>query len=103
MIEEAEPFALTGVVVAEVLQGLTHRIAEIESYLSQWEFLEPKGRATYEKAAAIFRLARSKGFSLTTIDTIIAAIALEHGATLFTIDKDFSQVTRVMQLGLHFI
>ena len=41
MIEEADPFALTGVVVAEVLQGLTRDWARIEQYLTQWEMIEP--------------------------------------------------------------
>ncbi len=32
MIEEAEPFALTGVVIAEVLQGLTHDESRVEEF-----------------------------------------------------------------------
>jgi predicted nucleic acid-binding protein len=43
MIEEAEPIVLTGVVVAEVLQGLTREERRIENYLTQWELLEPRG------------------------------------------------------------
>src|SRR5260370_34602787 len=80
MIRDAEPFALTGVVVAEILQGLTRDVSRIEHYLSQWEMLEPRGFRTYREAAAIFRLARSKGVSLTTIDALIPAISLEHRA-----------------------
>ena len=37
MIEEAESFALTGVVIAEVLQGLTKDARAIEQYLAQWD------------------------------------------------------------------
>jgi predicted nucleic acid-binding protein len=101
MIADAEPFALTGVVVAEILQGLTRDVSRIERYLSMWEFLEPCGFATYREAAAIFRLARASGLTLTTIDTLIAAIALEHGAALFTLDKDFSRIARLTNLHLH--
>jgi predicted nucleic acid-binding protein len=101
MIADAEPFALTGIVVAEVLQGLTRDVSRIERYLSLWEMLEPNGFSTYREAAAIFRLARAKGTSLTTIDTIIAAIALEHRAALFTLDKDFSRIARITGLTLH--
>ena len=36
MIEESEPFAMTGVVVAEVLQGLTRDSSRIEGFLAQW-------------------------------------------------------------------
>ena len=63
--------------------------------------LEPIGFSTYCEAAAIFRLARAKGFSLTTIDTMIAAIALDHGAVLFTVHQDFSRIARITRLPLY--
>jgi predicted nucleic acid-binding protein len=101
MIAEAEPFAIAGVIVAEVLQGLTRNVNQIEHYLSQWEMLEPDGFATYREAAMIFRLARTKGIALTTIDTLIAAIALEHGASVFTLDQDFARIARITRLPLY--
>jgi predicted nucleic acid-binding protein len=101
MIDEVEPFALTGVVVTEVLQGLTRDVNRIERYLSLWEMIEPRGFSTYREASAISRLARSRGISLTTIDTLIAAIALEHHASVFSLDKDFSRVARITVLRLH--
>jgi len=101
LIDEVEPFALTGVVVAEVLQGLTRDVNRIERFLAMWDLLEPRCFSTYREAAAISRLARSKGISLTTIDTLLAAIALEHRASLFTLDKDFSRVARITALRLH--
>ena len=101
MIVQAEPFALTGIVVAEVLQGLTRDAATIESYLSQWDLMEPGGFSTYREAAAIFRLSRSKGITLTTIDSLIAAIALEHNASVFTLDHDFVRIARLTRLPLH--
>jgi predicted nucleic acid-binding protein len=101
LIEEVETFALAGVVVTEVLQGLTRDVRRIERYLSMWELLEPLGFSTYREASAISRLARSKCIRLTTIDTLITAIALEHQASLFTLDKDFSRVARITALRLH--
>jgi predicted nucleic acid-binding protein len=101
MIQEVEPFALTGVVVTEVLQGITREVHRIERFLSMWEMLEPRGFSTYREASAISRLARSRGVSLTTIDTLIAAIALEHTATLFSLDKDFSRIARIPALRLY--
>lgn len=96
-----EPFALTGIVVTEVLQGLTRDVPRIEGYLSKWPLLEPNGILTYREAAAIFRLARSRGFSLSTIDALIAAVALEHGASVFTLDVDFSRMAKLTGLTLH--
>ena len=101
MIEESEPFALTGVVVAEVLQGLTRDSSRIEGFLAQWDILEPQGFETYRQAAAMYRAARARGVSLTTIDTLIAAVALEHGASVFTLDQDFSRIARITGLGLY--
>jgi predicted nucleic acid-binding protein len=101
MIADAEPFAIAGVVVAEILQGLTRHVAQIERYLTMWDILEPAGFSTYRDAAAIFRLARSKGISLSTIDTLIAAIAIDHRAAVFTLDKDFSRIARLTNLPLH--
>jgi predicted nucleic acid-binding protein len=101
MIDEVEPFALAGVVVIEILQRLTRDVRRIERFLSMWEMLEPRGFSTYREASAISRLARSRGVSLTTIDTLIAAIALEHEASLFSLDKDFSRVARITGLRLY--
>jgi predicted nucleic acid-binding protein len=101
MIQESEPFALTGVVVAEVFEGLIRNADRIERFLGQWELLEPKGFQTYRTAAAIYRGARGKGMSLRTIDTLIAAIALEYDATVFTLDHDFSRIALITRLVLH--
>jgi predicted nucleic acid-binding protein len=101
MIADAEPFGLTGIVVTEVLQGLQRDVSRIEHYLSQWDMLEPVGYETYREAAGIFRTARAKGVAVTTVDALIAAIALEHGATLFTLDKDFGRIAGMVRLSLY--
>lgn len=101
MIAQAEPFAIAGVVIAEILQGLTRDVTQIERYLSMWDILEPAGFSTYRDAAALFRLARSKGTTLSTIDSLIAAIAIHHGAAVLTLDKDFSRIARLTGLPLY--
>ena len=101
MIAEAEPFALTGIVVTEVLQGLTRGADAMEGYLAQWPMLEPRGFSTYRLAAAIFRRARGKGTTITTIDALIAAVALEHQAAVFTLDKDFARIAAITRLPLY--
>ena len=101
LIAEAEPVVLTGVVVLEVLQGLTRDVEAIEAYLAQWDMLEPQGMETYRRAAALFRQARGRGIALTTIDALIATLALENGAVLFTLDRDFTRLARFTPLRLH--
>lgn len=101
MINDAEPFALAGVIITEILRGLTRDASRIERYLTQWDLLEPSGFRTYREAAAIFRLGRSQGVSLRTMDVLIAAVALEHRASVFTLDKDFSRIARLTGLPLY--
>jgi predicted nucleic acid-binding protein len=101
MIAHAEPMALTGIVVTKVLQGLTRDIEEVERFLTMWDVLEPQGLSTYRAAASIFRLGRSQGISLTTIDSLIAAIAQENKVTLFSLDHDFAHIAHLTGLRLY--
>ena len=64
--------------------------------------IEPRGFETYRNAAHIYRTADSRGITLTTIDTLIAAIALEHGTSVFTLDQDFSRITHVTRLSFYY-
>ena len=54
MITDAEPFALAGVIVTEILQGLKRDVSRLEHYLSQWEMLEPNGFSTNRERRAFF-------------------------------------------------
>ena len=101
MIDAAEPVVLTGIVATEILQGLRRHVERIEHYLSLFDRIEPSGFATFREAAAIYRSARAKGATLTTMDTLIAAIAHEHGATVFTLDKDLKRVAGLIRLPVH--
>jgi hypothetical protein len=101
LIEDGAPVALTGVVVTEILQGLKRDIKQVENYLSLFDILEARGFETYRDAAAIFRLARSKGVSLTTTDALIATVAAEIGASIFSLDRDFVRMAHMAGFRLH--
>jgi predicted nucleic acid-binding protein len=101
LIEQAEPVVLAGVVVTEILQGLSRDAEQVERYLSHWEMLEPEGIATYVRAAGLYRLARPRGLTLTTVDVLIAALALDYGARLFSLDKDFARLAGWTPLQLY--
>ena len=101
LIDASEPLVLTGIIAVEILQGLTHDIEQIEQFLASWDWIEPHGLSSYRHAAAISRLARGKGVTLTTIDSLIAVIAIEHGARLFTLDHDFAHIARLTRLKLY--
>lgn len=101
LIDNSGPLAITGVVVTEVLQGLTRDPSRIERFLADFDLLEPAGLETYRAAASVYRKARSKGISLTTIDTLIAAVALENAVEVFTKDRDFSRIALIAPLQLY--
>ena len=101
LIEDGAPVAITGVVLTEILQGLKRDIKRIENYLSLFDLLEANGFETYRDAAALFRLARSKGVSLTTTDALSATIAVENGAEVFSLDRDFVRMAPLGGFRLH--
>jgi predicted nucleic acid-binding protein len=101
MIDAAEPIVLTGIVITEILQGLKRHVEQIEHLLSLFDRIEPSGFATFRDAAGIYRSARAKGVTLTTMDTLIAAIAREHRATVFTLDKDLIRVAGLIKLPIY--
>ena len=92
LIATNAPLVLTGVVVAEVLQGLRRDVAAVTKLLANWPLIEPAGFATYAEAATIFRQARGRGATLSTIDALLAALAIEYHAAFFTLDQDFARL-----------
>lgn len=100
LIRSNAPVVLTGVVVTEVLQGLKQDVDLVTGLLARWPLIEPEGFATYAAAAAIYRMARGRGVTLSTIDALIAALALENDAALFSLDRDFERLT-FTDLRLH--
>ena len=101
LIEESESVVLSGIIVTEVLQGLKRDVEGIELYLRRFELLEPQGFDTYRRAAVIYRLGRAFGVTLATVDALIATLAIESGASLFTMDNDFTQLARFTDLQLY--
>lgn len=101
MIEAAEPVVLTGIIVTEILQGLVRDVAPIERFLAQWDLVEPAGFRTYVRAADLYRQARSHALTLTTVDALVATLAIENRAQLFSVDKDFLRLARWVSLELY--
>ena len=101
MIAAAEPVVLAGIIVMEILQGLVRDVPAIEKFVAQWDLVEPMGLATYVEAAGLYRQARGHALTLTTVDALIATLAIENRAPLFTLDKDFERLARWTPLKLY--
>lgn len=100
------PFWITGVIYQEILQGADspesqERLAE---YFGTQRFVHPLDPvASYAQAAALYGRCRRMGITVrSTIDCLIAQIAIEHDLALLHDDRDFSNLARaVPELRLH--
>ena len=93
-----EELATTGLIFQEVLQGARDDLAFVkarDTFLAML-LLEPRGLATHETAAQLYRRARQAGFTIRKpTDCLIAALALEHDALLVHNDRDFVFLAQV--------
>jgi predicted nucleic acid-binding protein len=91
--QDSDDLALTELIYQEVLQGAaTDKLFEkLIGNLTQQVLLRPAhDLATFETAALLYRRARIRGYTIrSTIDCLIAAIAIEHNATLVHHDRDY--------------
>jgi len=54
------------------------------------------GLRTYEAAADLYRRCRAAGVTVrSTVECLIAQLALEHNATLLHSDRDYERIARV--------
>jgi predicted nucleic acid-binding protein len=100
LLDRGTPVAVTAVVAQELLQGVASGAAfdRLERYLaSQWR-LEPADpwQAAVE-AARTFGACRAAGVTVrSTLDCLIARIAIEHGVALLHDDRDFDLIASVV-------
>lgn len=85
--------ALVGVVLAEVLQGTRtaaerHQLAQALLALPYLEVTQ----ATWMRAGDLSTTLLRRGVSLPLSDLVVAALALEHGCRVFTLDRHFRRV-----------
>lgn len=84
----------------EMLQGAKNQSEWelLEDYLSTQYYLEASEN-TWREAARIYFELRRKGVTINSpVDCCIAQIAMEHGAFLLHLDKDFEKIARIRPL-----
>jgi predicted nucleic acid-binding protein len=104
LIRADAPIALTEVIYCEVLQGIrdddTH--VQIREILQAFPILLMEGLRTADRAVALYRACRKRGFTVrSTVDCLIAAVCLESGAELYQNDRDFDVLAKVHGLKLY--
>lgn len=104
LIRVDAPIALTEVIYCEVLQGIRDDAvhARVREVLQAFPVLLLDGLRSADRAVALYRACRRKGFTIrSTVDCLIAAVCLEAGAELFHHDRDFDVLAKVADLKLY--
>jgi predicted nucleic acid-binding protein len=104
LIESDEEICLADIHLTDILQGIHQEKAfiELKKYLLMFPVLRPRGIETYIYAAQISRTCGQKGTPVVkTVDTLIAAIAIETGVELLHKDKDFDVIARHLPLKIY--
>ena len=91
LIRPDNQVVITGIIFQEVLQGIKNQRSYLltQKLLRKLPFLSPNSQ-THVKAAEIFRKLISKGKNPSTIDVLIASLAIENRIPLFTLDTGFN-------------
>lgn len=98
-IAEAEPIAIPGVVLTEILMGFKSdaEAKRISTLLGAFDAVAEPAWADYSEAARIYRVCRASGLTVrSTIDCLIAQLCLRDGFTLLTKDRDFNAIAECM-------
>jgi predicted nucleic acid-binding protein len=98
--ERGAEFAITDVVFAEFLQGLSENVAEqAERQLLQYPVLRLEGLDDFRRAAALYRQARSKGVTIRrTSDCLIASVCIREDVALLHRHAEFDRLAETTDL-----
>lgn len=105
LLQDGEDFAICGIVLTEVLQGIRsdRQHAAVRAALESYLFL-PMERPIFEHAAEICHGLHRRGITIRKpVDCMIAATAMEHNAWLLNNDRDFDPIARYygLRVGLN--
>jgi len=95
--------ATTEVIVMELLAGARSRRhhQELRGFLLRFQLLPLRGLHGYERAAELYRMCRAGGETVRKLtDCLVAAVAIEAGATVLHADADFDKLARHTPLNV---
>jgi Predicted nucleic acid-binding protein, contains PIN domain len=100
IIQSDIPFGINDFIYQEILQGsrTDKEFNLLKDYLQSQKFYSLKlGNKSYENAARMFFQCRKNGITIrSTIDLLIAEMAIENKLFLLHEDRDFSNMAKVI-------
>ena len=100
ILDRGYPFGITGVIYQEILQGADSEASyqRLAAYLSTQVFYHPRDPIeSHAEAARLYFRCRRAGVTLrSTIDCMIAQVALEHDLLIVHNDRDFDLMASVV-------
>ena len=100
ILDREYPFGITGVIYQEILQGADSRASyqKLAAYLGTQVFYHPRDPVeSHAEAAGLYFRCRRAGVTLrSTIDCLIAQVALEHDLIIVHDDRDFELLAGVV-------
>jgi predicted nucleic acid-binding protein len=100
ILDESQPFGITSLIYQEILQGTDSDVsfARLDAYLRSQRYYHPQDPlTTHTEAARIYYRCRRKGITIrSTIDCLVAQIAIENDLLLLHSDRDFDDIASVV-------
>ena len=100
-IKQAQPIALLGVILQEILQGIRNPgdFEKVRAHLEVFPLIGLE-REDFVAAAELRNLCAARGVQASTIDFQIAAACARHDCALLTNDQDFERISQCCPLQL---
>jgi predicted nucleic acid-binding protein len=99
LIDNKMPYGICNYVYQEILQGASNKndYETLKEYLSTLPFYDlPRGKESFEDAAYMYMNCRKHGITVrSTIDILIAQIAIENDLYLFHNDNDYTNIAKL--------
>ena len=99
ILDSSQNYGITELIYQEIVQGALNKedFDSLSDYLISQRFFYPKHQSeTYRSAAYIYFTGRRQGITIrSTIDCLIAQIAIEHNLILLHSDKDFERIAEI--------
>jgi predicted nucleic acid-binding protein len=101
IIDNNDEIVLIGIILQEILSGISNQklFAEIKNILNDFSYLEII-KNDYIHAAELRNKCKQKGITASSIDFLIASVAIRNKLILVTYDKDFINISKHTELKI---